>query len=76
MAVYRLTLNHKSDIAKLRLVKDAEEVSVIGLNHVIDSLSIQCRHKIQLIDSCCNTLILLLYLLLLTLVDPVAFIVS
>ena len=76
MAVYRLTLNHKSDVTKLRLVKDAKEVSVIGLNHVIDSLCIQCRHKIQLINSCCNALILLLYLVLLTLVHPVAFIVS
>lgn len=76
MAVYRLAFNHKSDITKFRLIKDAKEVSVIGLNYVSDSLCIQCRHKIQLIDSCCNTLILLLNLVLLTLVHPVAFIVS
>ena len=40
MAVYRLALDHKSDITKLRLVKDAKEVSVIRLNHVIDSLCV------------------------------------
>ena len=74
MAINWLALYHQGNITELRLVEDAEEVSMIRLYHGVDSSCIEGLREIQLTYTSCSVLILLLHLeLLLTLVESVRF---
>ena len=76
MAVDGLTFHHQRDVAELRLVQDAEEISrICGREHIVESLSVQCLAKIELADSCGLHLVLLLNAARLRRGNSVAFIV-